>query len=71
MLARFQSRGPVSPRLSPRLRLTLTMQLMTARGVLARNIYSVTAVSLGLVLLCWALLDWAGYTMFVFSLTWR
>lgn len=44
---------------------------MTLRAALARNIYSVTAVSLGLVLLGWALLDWVAYGAFVFSLTWR
>jgi len=35
---------------------------------LARNVYSVSAAMLGLLLLCWAALDWAGYTSFVLSL---
>lgn len=41
------------------------------RSAFAKNIYSVTAVSLGLALLCCAVLDWLGYTRFVFSLLWR
>lgn len=35
-----------------------------------RNVYAVTAATIGLVLLCVAALDWINYTMFVLSLTW-
>lgn len=36
-----------------------------------RSGYSATAATLGLLLLCSALLDWLGYTRFVLSLLWR
>lgn len=36
-----------------------------------RNIYGVSAAVLGLVLLCVAALDWAGYSLFIVSLLWR
>ena len=40
------------------------------RNALLRNIYTVTAAAVGLVLLCVAALDWVGYTAFVASLKW-
>ena len=40
------------------------------RRALLRNIYTVTAAAVGLVLLCVAAIDWLGYTVFVASLTW-
>jgi hypothetical protein len=36
----------------------------------ARQIYNVTAVAIGIALLCLAVLDWVGYTVFVLSLGW-
>jgi hypothetical protein len=36
----------------------------------ARQIYNVTAATLGVVLLCLAALDWVSYTVFVLSLRW-
>jgi hypothetical protein len=39
-------------------------------SALARNIYTVTAAAVGLVLLCVAALDWVGYTAFLASLMW-
>jgi hypothetical protein len=41
------------------------------RNQLASRIYRVTAVTVGLVLLCLAALDWVAYTVFMVSLTWR
>ena len=41
------------------------------RSALTKNLYSVTATMLGLLLLSWAALDWLGYTRFVISLLWR
>lgn len=46
------------------------MQRLTDWAPLAKNIYGVTAAVLGLLLWCWALLDWGGYCGFVFSLSW-
>jgi len=40
------------------------------RSALIRNIYTVTAAAVGLVLGCVAALDWLGYTVFVASLRW-
>lgn len=50
--------------------LTLSGRL-TMRNALARNIYTATAATVGLVLLCLAALDWASYTAFVISLVWH
>jgi hypothetical protein len=47
------------------------MPFTTRRAAVVRNIYGVSAAVLGLVLLCVATLDWAGYTLFVVSLQWR
>jgi len=40
------------------------------RRALLRNIYAVTAATVGLVLLCVAVIDWVSYTVFAASLTW-
>ena len=45
--------------------------MRVARTLLVSNIYSMTAALVGLVLLCWAALDWVAYTGFLVSLLWR
>jgi len=40
------------------------------RRALLRNIYAVTAATVGLVLSCVAVIDWVSYTVFAASLTW-
>jgi len=46
------------------------MQRSSWRGRFAKNLYAVTAATLGILLWGSALLDWAGYTRFVLSLRW-
>ena len=46
------------------------MPVTSWRNLVVSNIFSVTAALLGLALLCWAALDWAAYSGFVFSLLW-
>ena len=46
------------------------MQALSWRGPFAKNLYGVTAALLGILLWCWAALDWAGYSGFVLSLRW-
>ena len=46
------------------------MQAPSWRGHFAKNLYGVTAALLGILLWCWAVLDWAGYSLFVLSLRW-
>jgi hypothetical protein len=46
------------------------MRTLSWRGPLAKNLYGVTAALLGILLWCWAVLDWAGYSGFVLSLRW-
>jgi hypothetical protein len=46
------------------------MQALSWPGPSAKNLYGVTAALLGILLWCWAALDWAGYSGFVLSLRW-
>jgi hypothetical protein len=46
------------------------MQALSWRGPLAKTFYGVTAALLGILLWCWAALDWAGYSGFILSLRW-
>ena len=64
-----EKKKATGPSFSPSERLRF-MQRSSRRGRFAKNLYAVTAATLGILLWGSALLDWAGYTRFVLSLRW-